>query len=428
MNAHISPSKIAGIIQAPPSKSYTHRAILLAALAKGQSEIRNYLHSKDTDVTIECCKRLGVAVNKKSVDCLTIQGTDGFRKVSQSKKLIVLNCIDSGTTARLITSIAAITPYQVKIVGSTRLQSRPMNELITALRFLGIPITELDKHGYLPFLVSGGNLQGGRLEINAHKSSQFVSALLLAAPFTKEDMIIKATSTSSRPYIDITIDMMKSFGVKVDEGNGNYKVKRGSYRAIDYTIEGDFSSASYFFAAAAITGGSILVKGLNAKSLQADTYILDILKMMGCKIEKSSNRIKISGKANKPINIDLGNYPDIVPTVAAVAAAASGVSTIRNIGHLRYKESDRIHSIAQVLKRMNVDVKAKEDSLTIRGTGKLKSATIDTYGDHRIAMSFAIAALAAEGKTTIKDAAVVEKSFPAFWEDFKKIGAEITLV
>lgn len=425
MDILISPSIISGSIQAPPSKSYTHRAILLAALAKGQSEIRNYLHAKDTDVTVACCKRLGIAIHKKASDILTIYGSDGFRKVTQSKKLISLNCVDCGTTARLIISIASITPYRVKIVGSTRLQSRPMSELIAALRFLGISITELDKPGALPLLVSGGNLQGGRVEIDARKSSQFVSSLLLVAPFAKENLIIKTTAPSSRPYIDVTIDMMSSFGIKTDEENGNYKVKRGSYKATDYTIEGDFSSASYFFAAAAITGNSIEVQGLNAKSTQGDSYMVDILEMMGCTAEKSGGGIKISGKAKKPIDIDLGNFPDIVPTVAVVAAATFGVSTIRNISHLRHKESDRIHSVSEGLKRMGVSVKTKKDSLTIMGRKQLEAATVDTYNDHRIAMSFAIAALAADGQTKIRNAEVVEKSYPSFWQDFKKIGAKI---
>lgn len=428
MNAIIFPSRISGAISAPPSKSYTHRAIFMASLAYGTSIVNNYLHSQDIQVTINCCKQLGVVIDEKNSNTLVVRGINGFVGVKRNDDSTSLNCLNSGTTARLITAFAALTPFAVRIEASKRLQDRPMNKLIEALRFLGIAITELGKTGHLPLLLNGGNLKGGIVEIDANISSQFVSALLLIAPFAKQDLIIRTTATASRPYIGITADMMSLFGVKVHEKNDTFTVNRGSYKPTNYTIEGDYSSASYFFASAAVTGSKVTVSGLNVESVQGDRYFLDILKQMGCMIHKSDQSISVAGKAKDPMDIDLGNYPDIVPTIAVVAATIDGKSVLRNIGHLRFKESNRIQSVMAGLKKMNVDVSTQYNNLIIMGKKNLRPATIETHNDHRIAMSFAVAALAADGKTTIKNASVTDKSYPNFWKDFKKIGVNVKFV
>lgn len=410
MKVIIFPSKVSGEISAPPSKSYTHRAVILATLAYGKSRITNALISDDTKTTLEACKLLGAKIKLKDTS-IEIEGVNGC--FPQRSSPITINCGLSGTTTRLITAVATLSPAEIILTGDKRLRERPIGELVRVLKSLGADIkAENDK--FPPVKIKGGNFTGGKIIISGNTSSQFISALLLIAPFAKKDTTLIVKDLKSKPYVDITKDLMKTFGVKVQENENIYKVKAGQkYKAQNYTVEGDYSSASYFLAAAYLTNSKIDINNLNPGSVQGDKYFSEILKKMK------------SHKLHRSFN--LGNYPDIVPTVAVCAANSTGLTKITNIGHLRVKETDRITAVTTQLRKMNIKVIEEKDSLTIHG-GKLKGAVIDTYNDHRIAMSFAIAGLSAKGKIIINDAEVVNKSYPDFWKDLQKVGAKIKIL
>lgn len=385
MDIKIFPSIVSGSVIAPPSKSITHRAIIVAALAKGISVIKNVLLSDDTKYTINALQQLGIKIEKNKT-LLTIHGTGG--KLTAPKKPLYVG--NSGSTLRMITAVASITKSETLIAGVKRLHERPIQDLIEALK----------------------QIETGKVTINGSKSSQYITALLLIAPFAKKTVkIIIDGELRSKPYITLTIDIMKTFGVKVK--NNNFKefvVEKGQkYQPKNYTVEGDYSSASYFFAATAITKGKITVENLNLNSSQGDKYFLNILQQMN----------DLSG-----VTIDMNDYPDIVQTLAVVAAFAKGETVIKNIGHLRDKETDRITATFNELQKMGIKVQMTKNTLIITG-GQPKGAVIDTYNDHRMAMAFAIAALNTTGETVIQNAEVVNKSYPNFWNDLKKIGAKI---
>jgi 3-phosphoshikimate 1-carboxyvinyltransferase len=418
MNITITPKKISGVITAPPSKSYSHRAVILAALAEGTSVIQNLLLSEDILLTLAAMKQLGANITVKGTTA-TIIGTGGNLRISPAKRTIF--CGYSGTSMRLLTGIASLVDDEVILDGEQRLRERPIGELTSALTQLGVQVEYPDKDGYPPIKLHGGIISGGEITVSGKASSQFISALLLIAPFAKKDTTILVTDLVSGPYVDITIDMMKTFGVNVERNESTFSIAAGQrYTAQQYTVEGDYSSASYFFAAGAITQSEVTISNLNPHSVQGDKQCIEILKTMGSQFTMKDKKITIHPNLLIPIDIDMNTCPDIVPTIAIICASTTGTSTIKNIAHLRIKETDRIEAVATELKKMGATVETTNDSMTIRG-GKLHGAEIETYNDHRIAMSFAVAGLVAEGKTEIKNADVVAKSYPGFWNDMKEI-------
>lgn len=423
MNIQISPSKIKGTIVAPSSKSITHRAIIIASLARGESKLTNILLSDDTKYTIEALKILGTKI-KQNGNTLIIQGSNG-KLIAPKKPISVGN---SGSTMRMIAAIASLAKGTTILTGEKRLCQRPMGDLLTALNAAGIHARSLARDNCPPIEIQGGLLKEKKIHVRGDVSSQYISALLLISPFGKHSItIIVDGKLRSKPYVALTIDVMKTFGVIVK--NDNFKtltIEKGQiYKSRQYKIEGDYSSASYFFAAAAISGNEITVKNLNNNSMQGDKYFLDILKHMGSKITIKNDSVTVMGsKKLLPVVVDMNDYPDIVQTLAIVAAFAKGKTIIRNIDHLRLKESDRIETTATELKKMGIDCSFDSNSLTIIG-GKPKGAKIDTHNDHRVAMSFAIAALKAQGVTTIENVEVVNKSYPTFFADLKNLGAKM---
>lgn len=425
MHSVIQPGSVSGTITAPPSKSYTHRALILGALAHGTSTIHRTLIADDTLYTLAACKALGVTV-KIHGTTVTITGCNGQPKAPAHNK--PLSCGASGTTARLMTSVAALCQDWVMIDGESRLRQRPMRTLMDALVQQGVTVEYAKDHGYLPLRVKSSGLAGGTLSLNAGVSSQYVSSLLLVSPFAREDTTISVTAKRSTPYIDITLDMMATFGVRSSQLDNGYFVEHGQhYTAQNYTVEGDYSSASYFLAAAAVTGATITVQGLRLNSAQGDKEIITILEQMGCSVTTKTDSITLTGKPLVGITMDMGNYPDIVPTVCAVAPYAVTPTTITNISHLRQKETDRIEAVVTELKKMGARIDATDDSITIHPSS-LHGASLKTYDDHRMAMSFAVAALGATESTVIQCADVVSKSYPDFWEDFKKIGVKFSVI
>lgn len=418
MNITIRKSGVSGKVIAPPSKSYTHRAFIIASLATGTSTISHILESEDTLVTLNALKQLGVAIEKKGSE-VKIKGVSGRYHLQKNK--VTIDVKNSGTSLRLLAGVASLTDGEVTLTGTERLRARPITELVEALKKLGIEIQCIPEG----ITVKGGILNGGNVRINAKESSQYVSALLIVSPYARHPLTLEVTDLSSSPYIAITTDLMKQFGTSLEaKGNIFTVFQKEKYHAKKYAVEGDYSSASYFFAAAAMTHSEITVRGLHKNSLQGDRYFLDILKKMGCKITWKNGRVTVKGEGLAGIEVDLSQYPDIVPALAVAATQASGKTVIKKIGHLRLKESDRIAALETELTKMGARIEATADSLCIYRS-QLKGAVIATHNDHRIAMSLAVAALVASGETIIKNAEVVEKSYPTFWNDFKKIGAHI---
>lgn len=421
MNIVIHPSQVKGAVDAPPSKSITHRVLIAASLAKGTSVLSNALFSDDTTYTMQALQSLGVGI-KQNGNNIIVEGTGGLFTPSSSP--IFLG--NSGTSMRLLTALCALVPGKTELTGEKRLCERPVGPLLSALQSLGVHVQSLNNNDCPPVIIEGGSINGGEITLDASVSSQYLSALLFIAPLTQVPITIHIKGLKSKPYVDLTIGVMKQFGITVQ--NENYKtltVLPQQYKAADMIIEGDYSSASYFFAAAAITNGKVTVKNLNPDSKQGDAYFITILEQMGCRIKKTGDGITVEGTSNlKSVDVDLGDYPDIEQTVAVVAAFAKGKTTIKNIARLKHKETDRISATAKELKKMALLVEQTEDGLVITG-GKPKGASIDTYNDHRMAMSFAVGGLGANGETTVTNAQVVSKSYTTFFDDLKKVGAKM---
>jgi 3-phosphoshikimate 1-carboxyvinyltransferase len=425
VKVRISPSLVTGEVTAPPSKSYTHRAVILASLAAGESTIENPLVSDDTRYTIDACRSLGAEIEFKG-NRLMITGTGGQIKVAAEKNRIFAG--NSGSTIRMVAPLAALSQARVTFDGNSRLRQRPIGDLLSALESLGVSVRSLENNGYPPVEIQGGNFSGGEITIPGRVSSQHISALLMIAPYTKDGIEIKISDRlRSRPYIDITLDVMQDFGVEAL--NFAYKellVKGGQkYKARHYRIEGDYSSAAYFLAAGAISGKPVIVKNLKAGSAQGDRYLLNILAEMGCSVEPQKKQVKISRRDElKGITVDMGDYPDVVQTVAVVAAYAHGKTEITNIGHLRFKETDRLGDTAAELGKMGIKADVTDDIMVVYG-GKPEGAEVEAHNDHRMVMSLAVAALFAGGDSIINGAEAVTKSYPQFFADLANLRAKV---
>jgi len=403
-------------VNIPGSKSVTHRYLIMAALAQGRSWLGNGLWCDDTGYTATALERFGAQI-RHSPKAIEVIGTGG-----------VLNCPsepiyleNAGTSMRLLTAVACLGRGSSVLVGNERLHTRPMEELLVALRPLGGVVESLQERGYPPVRIHGSGLKGGRTIVNASRSSQFVSAILLAAPYAAQPVEITVEGLVSKPYVDVTLDGMSKFGVKarwVDKNNLRVEAP-GHYSAGSYHVEGDCSSASYFWAAAAITRGKVLTRNILRESRQGDLAFLDILCQMGCRAEWHDYGVTLYGGELRSIEVDMKDMPDMVPTLAVTAAFAQGTTVITNVGHLRIKESDRLRAIAEGLEKMDVQVEEGEDHLSIRG-GSPRGALIHCHNDHRIAMSFAVAGLVAKG-VLIDEEMCVNKSFPQFWETFEQL-------
>jgi 3-phosphoshikimate 1-carboxyvinyltransferase len=399
----------------PGSKSYTHRALIVAALANGSSIIRNPLDSEDTRLTRAALQQMGIAIELEDT-AIGIRGGNG-RLMKTSRGIDLRN---SGTSMRLLTAVAALGEGEYVLTGTPRMQERPIQDLLDGLEQIGVAARSVNGNGCPPVSISGGRPGGGRVEINCQISSQFLSGLLLIAPCTAEGLeIIVTHGPVSRPYIDLTLAVMADFGVEVErEGYRYFKVPGNrAYQGRDYQVESDASQAGYFWAAGAITGADIKVEGITRNSLQGDVGLVDVFQRMGCQVREDDDGISVCGQSLNAIDVDMAHMPDLVPTLAVVAAFARGTTVIRNVAHLRAKESDRLGGVANELRKMGIDAQCTEDGLTVTG-GTPHGDSIDTYDDHRMAMSFAVAGLRVPGMR-IRDERCVEKSFPRFWEVFQ---------
>lgn len=416
-------------IVVPGSKSYTHRILIASALSDGPCTLTNCLKSEDTLLTLNALKQMGIDIREYG-DRIVINGANGTFQACNEP--IFLG--NSGTSMRLLCGLAALGKGSYLFTGTKRMHERPIQDLLDGLNQIGVEARSMHDNGCPPVQVKGGQIRGGSLSLKCHISSQYLSALLLIGPRTRDGLEITITEGPvSKPYIDMTVDIMKRFGINVlREGYGYFKIAGNqTYRSGTYDVEPDCSQASYFWAAAAVTGARINVLGISQDTRQGDVRFAEVLRSMGCNVFYEKNGIGVSGGDLSGIEVDMANMPDIVPTLAVVAAFAKGTTVIKNVPHLKAKESDRIGSVAAELQKLGVDVRPTDDGLIIKGGLKptpesgMKAAekiTIETYDDHRIAMSFAVAGLRIPG-VWIKNERCVEKSFPNFWETFEGLYA-----
>lgn len=405
------------VITIPGSKSYTHRALMISALAEGESILIHPSQNDDTEQTIQGLNYFGIHTSQK-IDGLHVFGRGG-RLEGGDEDIFVGN---SGSSMRFLAALSALRNGSTQLDGDERMRERPIGDLLSGLRQLGVEAYSKEREGFPPVMIKSHGLKGGKARIRGEESSQYLSGLLMIAPYAQEDVYLEVTgSLVSSPYIDVTLDVMSGFGVKVErEGYRSFLVRAGQhYQPRWYQIEGDASNASFFFAAAAITNGKIKVVNYNPYSVQGDVRFLDILEEMGCEIIHGEDWAEVRGGDLHGIDIDMGETPDLVPTLSVTAAFARGETWIRRIGHLRLKESDRIKAITVGLRSMGIQVREGEDWLRIKGGGA-HGAAIEPFGDHRIAMSFAIAGLVVPG-IKIQEEQCVTKSFPDFWERLKQL-------
>lgn len=403
MDMLIKSSRLHGIVDIPASKSVAHRILICSALAEGQSQILGLKYSKDIDATIEAMSALG-AEFLIGQHCSHIQQVFGIEKIPEKA---VINCNESGSTLRFIIPVAAALGVETEFHGRGRLPQRPID----------IYTRELTKHGItfnynntMPFTISG-RLTSGTYEIEGNVSSQFITGLLFALPLIEGDSEIVLTSKlQSRPYVDITIDVMKRFGISIEETENSFKIKGGQkYIPQIETVEGDYSQSAFFYVANAL-GSDVSMKNLNPESVQGDKKIIDIIK-------SATNNGRITGFC-----ADCSNIPDLVPILSVLGAYGTEKSLIYNAERLRIKESDRLAACADMLNNLGGNVTVTPDGLEINPTGNMHGGTVDSCGDHRIVMAAAIAALGCNGDVIIKGAEAVEKSYPDFFEDYKNLG------
>ena len=416
--------EVRGTVAAPPSKSATNRALVLAAISETPVEIERPLESDDTRALIRCLAAMGATIETSPRGLLVrgpLAGAGGGE--------IVLDAGESGTAARFLTALAAATPGLFFLTGSPRLRERPIGELVAALRSAGGRIEPAAAPDRLPLRIRGGGVRSGRIVVDASRSSQFLSALLLAAPSVPGGLEVAAASTvASAPYVATTLDCLRAFGheVSAEVRDGGARVARGRVAAASYEVAGDYSSALPLLASAGMAGGRISVSGLAWPSRDADAQALGALAAMGIEIQGQAGAVTAAARRGglQPVSVRATDFPDAVPALAALAAAAVGESRFEGVGHLRVKESDRIASLVSLLEKVGAGARARDNSLVVIGPARLRSdrsvRRLATFGDHRIAMAGALLSLAIPG-LLIENPRCVAKSYPRFFRDFDSL-------
>ncbi|HOT07815.1 MAG TPA: 3-phosphoshikimate 1-carboxyvinyltransferase [Methanotrichaceae archaeon] len=421
MIASVDRSQISGQVFVPPSKSYTHRAILITALGEG-GKVHRPLLSADPRATVTACKAIGAEVQEDRGD-LVIRGVGGTPCTPED----VIDVMNSGTTLRFIAAVSALTDGAV-LTGDSSIRTRPNGPLLDALNQLGAEAFSIRRNGRAPLVVRG-RIRGGRAFLDGKVSSQFLSALLIACPLAEagSEIVIQG-ELKSRPYAEITLDMLGLAGAHIEEAGGAFRMNGGqSYHLRDFAVPGDFSSASYPLAAGALFGEGVKVCGL-FPSRQGDSAILDILRRMGASVswDRERGEVSVSAAQLRGVEVDASLTPDLVPTVAVLGALAEGRTVIKNAEHVRHKETDRLHAMAVELTKMGASIQERPDGLEIVG-GRLHGAVVEGWHDHRIVMALALAAMAA-GETKITTAEAVDVSYPGFFQEIGRLGANVSVV
>ena len=410
---------VSATVTAPPSKSYSVRALLLGAMSSGPTTITNCLDADDTRYALEALRAIGFDITGTFKDGVTI----GDRK-SMSANEVPVFIGNAGTAMRFLTGWLAFTPGRFLIDGEKRMRERPIGDLVEVLAQIGAEVEYVENEGYPPLRLRGKKMRGGfDVTISAQTSSQFASALMLGGATLPDGITLHLKDVASGPYIDITAGILEEFGATVLRDGNTVRIRAAKLQRDAYRVEGDYSSASYWFAAAAATRGTIHVRGLAHPSAQGDARFLDVLSAMGCDVitEGDVTTVACAGDLRGG-TFDCNSTPDIVPTLAAIAPLATEPIEIVNVANLRVKESDRLATIAQELKRLSANVEERADSLRIEPGWGSEPVAVETHDDHRIAMAFAIAGLA-RGGVTIANEQVVSKSYPRFWKTLDEVVA-----
>ncbi len=404
-------------VQVPGSKSVTNRALLLAALADGTSKIQNPLISDDSYWLLAALVRLGfeVHLNPKTTEA-RITGQKGIIP----RKDVELFVGNAGTVARFLPPALALGAGSYTVDGVPRMRERPVGDLVDAMRALGAGVRYGEEEGRFPLIVAGGGLRGGRTRVAGGKSSQFVSGLLMAAPYAGEPVVLEVEGREEWPYVGITVAVMRAFGVEVEVGEGWFAVGPEVYRAREYAVEPDASGASYFMAAAAVTGGRVKIPGLGVRSTQGDLRFAGVLREMGCRVELTADAVEVEGPGRlRGVEVDMNAFSDTMITLAAIAPFAETPTVIKNVGHTRHQETDRLSAVATELGRLGVTVEEGRDWLRVT-PGRVGATTVETYGDHRMAMAFAVTGLVAPG-IRIRDPGCVTKTFPDYFNRLESL-------
>lgn len=417
-NIRITPSPLKGDINIPPSKSLAHRAVICAGLSEGISNIDNIIFSDDIKATTMGMESFGMEVSRKD-DSISIKGKPELNIIKN-----IINCNESGSTLRFLIPIALLTGREISFEGRGKLVSRPLDVYYEMFKNQGIEYK--NDNGHLPLMVKGV-LKPGAFYVKGNISSQFITGLMFALPLLNGDSkIIVTTELESKGYVDLTIDCISKFGVKIE--NKNYKefhIKANQkYISRDYRVEGDFSQAA-FWIVAGILGANIKCKNLNLKSLQGDKAIINIVKEMEANIRISEDFVEACESQTKGIVIDASECPDLVPILSVLGALSEGTTKIINAERVRIKECDRLKAMKTELTKVGADIEETEDGLIIRGKSTLKGGIVDSWNDHRIAMAMAVASIKCEEPIIITNSSAVRKSYPEFWEDFKMLGGNI---
>jgi 3-phosphoshikimate 1-carboxyvinyltransferase len=414
MERCLEPSAIKGTLKAPASKSMTQRAIAAALLADGQSVIHNPSYCDDSLAAMSIAVGLGARVEPQ-VNELKINGSAVLKEPK-------LNCGESGLAIRMFSPIAALYPAEIKMVGANSLKKRPMFMIEEALNQLGVKCTS--SGGFIPLTIEGP-IVGGYCEIDGSVSSQLLTGLLMALPLAAGNSEIRVNNLKSKPYIDMTIQILKSFGISVE--NRDYSLFRiqGNQKYIpqSYTVEGDWSGGAFLLVAGAING-QLCVRGLRSDSMQSDKLIVNALENAGAHIISGENQIEITRSELKAFEFDATESPDLFPPLVALASYCEGISTIKGVSRLIYKESDRAKALQEEFSKMGIKIEINDDLMFVIG-GKPQGARVESHDDHRIAMAIAVASLGATAKVSIRDSQCVAKSYPGFFDDLRRVGAVV---
>jgi 3-phosphoshikimate 1-carboxyvinyltransferase len=407
-------------VTVPGSKSLTNRALVAAALADGRSTLVGPLRADDTEAMIDCLRSLGIVVEPDwSEGRIVVDGCRGAPPAAEAD----LDARLSGTTSRFVLPVAALGTGRYRLDGAPPLRDRPFGPGVEALRALSVAVDEEAATGHLPLVVHGGPMRGGEIDLPGDTSSQFLSGLLLAGAAAAEGLVVRlSTELVSRPYVDMTVQVMRAFGASVEHpGEATWIVAPRIYRGTRYEVEPDASAASYFFAAAAICGGSVTVRGLGDRSVQGDLRFVDVLAQMGAEVVRTSEQVTVTGTGElHGVEVDMADISDTAQTLAAVAVFADGPTRITGIGFVRGKETDRIGDVITELRRCGITADEEPDGYVVH-PGTPRPAVVETYHDHRMAMSFALLGLRAEG-IEIADPGCVAKTFPGFWDVLDDLG------